>query len=237
MTAAQQILDRVIITPPLSKAFVPGARVAAGAELTRSPFPSYRRRRLHGGGVAAKARNPGQTDPQSGWSGRGTLAGRNVSGRSGDPRIGVDEGDPGAQPVAAPGAADARRPYAFDRRRRDAPARITSVDVDQMPESCVAREARAALPAARHRARRRAAAAAQGSAAGAGVVPAARFPASGGAREIDQFMALFDRVGAARRSLYREHEAGAARRAGLAGFSVPPGEAQSRAGHSSAGPV
>ncbi len=67
MEAAQQILDRVIITPPLSKTVRSRQQIAAGAEYTMT-IPGLSRRRLQRAGFAARRTElSAKLIAESGW--------------------------------------------------------------------------------------------------------------------------------------------------------------------------
>jgi cytochrome c553 len=224
MTGAQQILDRVIVTPPLQKAFTPRGQVAAGAEYTMT-IPVY----LDGDYTVVasqeKTETPAKLILKVDGVAAGSLAGRNFNGGPVTRKSALTKAIL-ARNLSRIQVHLTRGEHTLSLGAGDAPAGITSVTVDQIPEA-VSPEKRAL----HYRA------AAQGSAASTGVVSAARFPAAGRARRDRSIHGPVRSFSTTRRSVYREHEAGVAGRAGVARLSVPFGKTQSRAGHPSAEPV
>ena len=192
LEAAQQILDRAIITPDLLKTFtaaelLPASRVAAvarelapGKELS-APISIY----LDGDydvRVAVERKD-----------GMGTLA-LKVDGATAVPLAAVQAGAAAAADRAEAGArrasADVRgsrsaraRTAACSRVVADgAPVTIASLTVQQKPSDAHAREAGAALSAARRRAGRRTAPAAQGGGTDPAHLLAQGVPPPGGSR-------------------------------------------------------
>lgn len=131
LSAAQQILDRVIITPPLEKTFVPG-QVAAGAEYAMT-IPVY-----VDGDYTVVASQQGTDSPA-------TLI-LKVDGVAAGPLVGRNYGGPKTRKSANTLAIMARNltriqvhlvrgEHVLSLGAGDAPARITNVTVDQIPEA------------------------------------------------------------------------------------------------------
>jgi cytochrome c553 len=132
MTAAQQILDRVIITPPLAKAFVPGP-VAAGAEYAMK-IPVY----LDGDYTVVASQEGTETPAKLILKVDGVVAG-NLQGRN-------NFGGPATRKSALTKATLARNLARIQLRLTrgdhmltigagDVAAKITTVDVAQIPET------------------------------------------------------------------------------------------------------
>ena len=133
MAAAQQILDRVIVTPPLAKSYTPAGKVAAGAEYDIA-IPVY----LDGDYTVVAAQEGTDTPAKLILKVDGVVAG-NLAGRN-------SRGTPVTRLSALSKATIARNLMRLQVRLTrgehtlslgagDAPAGITSVTVDQVPEA------------------------------------------------------------------------------------------------------
>jgi mono/diheme cytochrome c family protein len=133
MTAAQQILDRVIITPPLQKAYTPPAKIAAGAEYTIN-LPVY----LDGDYTVVAAQegtdSPVKLTLKVDGVAAGTLAGRNNNGGPVTRKSELTKAIM-ARNLARIQVRLTRGEHVLSLGAGDAPAGITSVTVDQVPEA------------------------------------------------------------------------------------------------------
>jgi cytochrome c553 len=134
MTAAQQILDRVIITPPLQKAYTPTGKIAAGADYTIN-LPVY----LDGDYTVVAAQegtdSPVKLTLKVDGVAAGTLAGRNNSNGGPVTRKSALTKAILARNLARIQVRLTRGEHVLSLGAGDAPAGITSVTVDQVPEA------------------------------------------------------------------------------------------------------
>jgi cytochrome c553 len=133
MTAAQQILDRVIVTPPLAKAFTPKEKIAAGAELTLT-IPVY-----VDGDYTVVASQEGAESPAKlvlkvDGVGAGNLVGRNFQGTP-KTRLSALSKAIIARNLSRIQVHLTRGEHMLSLGGGEAPAGITSVTVDQIPEA------------------------------------------------------------------------------------------------------
>jgi cytochrome c553 len=131
LSAAQQILDRVIITPPVAKAFTPGA-VAANAEYAMT-IPAY-----VDGDYAVVAAQEGTDSPAKlilkvDGVVAGSLAGRNFNGGPATRKSALTKAIL-ARNLSRLQVRLTRGEHTLEIGAGDAAARITSVTVDQIPE-------------------------------------------------------------------------------------------------------
>ena len=133
MTAAQQILDRVMITPPLAKSFTPKEKISPGAELTLT-IPVY----LDGDYTMVAAQEgadaPARLILKVDGVVAGSLAGRNQRGAPAT-RLSALSKSIMARNLSRIQVRLTRGEHLLSLGAGDAPAGITSVTLDQVPET------------------------------------------------------------------------------------------------------